>query len=176
MFSMSLRYIQNDFCSISRERSYNTRIFATVLAISHIHFKDNLQPLLLELGSSLKPTRSYKLVIIHGLHHLKKRAYRRNISYPEIINTQQYSVTKLTDRKTKRIIREIEEIPSTKDIALSQNVSASMIRHMRCRAGSYTTYTCKTRKTIIIHVRKNACKYKFVPCPKPYENTSILGI
>ena len=89
MFNMSLRYIQNDFGSISQERSYNTRIFATVLAISHIHFKDNLQPLLLELGSSLKPTRSYKMVIAHGLRHLKKRAYRRNISYPEIINTQQ---------------------------------------------------------------------------------------
>jgi len=84
---MSLRYIQNDFGSISQERSYNTRIFATVLAISHIHFKDNLQPLLLELGSSLKPTRSYKLVKAHGLRHLKKRAYRRNISYSEIINT-----------------------------------------------------------------------------------------
>ena len=89
MFNMSLRYIQNDFGSISQERSYNTRIFATVLAISHIHFKDNLQPLLLELGSSLKPTRSYKLVKAHGLRHLKKRAYRRNISYSEIINTQQ---------------------------------------------------------------------------------------
>lgn len=64
-------------------RSYNTRIFPTVLAISHIHVKDILHPLLSELGSSLKSARFYKPIIADNSTRVtsshKERDYRRNV-------------------------------------------------------------------------------------------------
>jgi hypothetical protein len=53
---------------------------------------------------------------------------------PKLLTHSSNSVTKLTDRKIRWIIREkMKEILSTKDIALLQNVSASRIRQIWCR-------------------------------------------
>src|SRR5262249_29164144 len=53
---------------------------------------------------------------------------------PKLLTHSSNSVTKLTDRKIRWIIREkMKEINSTKDIALLQNVSGSRIRQIwRC--------------------------------------------
>lgn len=64
---MPLRHIQTILVQ------YHGKDPTIPLAISHIHVKDILQPLLLELGPSVKFVRSYKQIIAYGLHHLIKR-------------------------------------------------------------------------------------------------------
>src|SRR5215469_15264281 len=52
---------------------------------------------------------------------------------PKLLTQNSYSVTKLTDRKIRWIIREkIKDILSTNDIALLQNVSRSRVRQIWC--------------------------------------------
>ena len=52
---------------------------------------------------------------------------------PKLLTHSSNSVTKLTDRKIRWIIREkMKEILSTNDIALLQNVSGSRIRQIWC--------------------------------------------
>ena len=58
---------------------------------------------------------------------------RRYSPIPKLLTHSSNSVTKLTDRKIRWIIREkMKEILSTKDIALSENVSPSRIRQIWC--------------------------------------------
>ncbi|MGB6590813.1 MAG: hypothetical protein WBE68_04815, partial [Candidatus Nitrosopolaris sp.] len=56
-----------------------------------------------------------------------------NSPIPKLLTQSSNSVTKLTDRKIRWIIREkMKETLSTNDIALLQNVSRSRVRQIWC--------------------------------------------